>query len=194
MDLHFGHSFQSGSKLVPVPPTLPNCHCTVLPAARGGWTRYQLVKSLVTRHWSLVAPSYLQPVLLQDFMEYNCSERSNVSNLDGKVRGLAWVVRDCPSETIPIGCLIEFYFSTFVFTLIFQKVLPKLALFLLYQGVWGLQHTFKSALQPLVFKHFIDIRCYVTNVAYCYAYCFNQLSSLLKSRENKRKCTSLQVT
>ena len=66
--------------------------------------------------------------------------------------------------------LIEFYFSTFVFTLIFQKNVPKLVLFLSYQGVWGLQHTFKSALQPLVFKHFIGIRCYVTNVAYCYAH------------------------
>ena len=54
-----------------------------------------------------------------------------------------------------------------------SKNVPKMVLFLLYQGVWGLQHTFKSALQPLVFKHFIDIRCYVTNVAYFYAYCFN---------------------
>jgi hypothetical protein len=59
-----------------------------------------------------------------------------------------------------------------------SKNVPNLVLFLLYQGVWGLQHTFKSALQPLVFKHFIYIRCYVTNVPYCYAYCFNQLSSL----------------
>ena len=59
-----------------------------------------------------------------------------------------------------------------------SKNVPKLVLFMLYQGVWGLQHTVKSALQPLVFKHFIDIRCYVTNVAYCYAYCFNQLSCL----------------
>ena len=66
-------------------------------------------------------------------------------------------------------CLIEFYFSTYVFTLIYKKYVPKMVLFLAYQGVWGLQHTFISALQPLEFKHFIGIRCYVTNVAYCYA-------------------------
>ena len=59
-----------------------------------------------------------------------------------------------------------------------SKNVPKMVLFMLYQGVWGLQHTGKSALQPLVFKHGIDIRCYVTNVADCYAYCFNQLSCL----------------
>ena len=40
-----------------------------------------------------------------------------------------------------------------------SKNVPKLVLFLSYQGVWGLQHTFKSALQPLVFKHFIGIIC-----------------------------------
>ena len=55
----------------------------------------------------------------------------------------------------------------------------KLVLFMLYQGVWWLQHTVKSAFQPLVFIHVIDIRCYETNVADdCYAYCSNQLSCL----------------
>ena len=72
----------------------------------------------------------------------------------------------------------KFYSSSFVFTLIFQKNVSKLVLFMLYQGVWGLQHTVKSALQPLVFIHVIDIRCYETIVADYYAYCSNQLSGL----------------
>ena len=38
-----------------------------------------------------------------------------------------------------------------------SKKVPKLVFFLSYRGVWGLQHTFKSSLQPLVFKHFIGI-------------------------------------
>ena len=67
-----------------------------------------------------------------------------------------------------------------------SKNIPKLVLFMLYQGVWGLQHTVKSAFQPLVFIHVIDIRCYETNVADCYAYCSNQLSCLWKSREKKK--------
>ena len=66
-----------------------------------------------------------------------------------------------------------FFFTKFIPLLLFHpgisKNIPKLVLFMLYQGVWGLQHTVKSALQPLVFIHVIDIRCYETDVADCYA-------------------------
>ena len=78
-------------------------------------------------------------------------------------------------------CILLPLFSPWYF-----KKKPKLVLFMLYQGVLGLQHTVKSAFQPLIFIHVIDIRCYETDDADCYAYCFHQLRCLWKSRENKK--------
>ena len=64
---------------------------------------------------------------------------------------------------------------------------------MLYQGVWWLQHTVKSAFQPLVIIHFIHIRCYETDVADIVLHtALISLAVYEKGRENKK--TSLQVT
>ena len=81
----------------------------------------------------------------------------------------------CDPVIIPLFLLNRVLFLYLCFHPDISKNVQKLVLFSLYQGIWGLQHTVKSAIQPLVFKHVIDVRCYVTNVADYYAYCFNQL-------------------
>ena len=59
----------------------------------------------------------------------------------------------------------------------------------------GLQHTVKSAFQPLVFIHVIDIRCYETDVAEIAMHtALISLAVYEKGRENKKEITSLQVT
>ena len=69
-----------------------------------------------------------------------------------------------------------------------SKNIPKLVLFMLYQGVWWLQHTVKSAFQPLVIIHFIHIRCYETDVADIVLHtALISLAVYEKGRENKKK-------
>ena len=80
------------------------------------------------------------------------------------------------------------YSSTFVFHPDISKNIPKLVLFMLYQGVWWLQHTVKSAFQPLVFIHVIYIRCYETDVAEIAMHtALISLAVYEKGRENKKK-------
>ena len=50
-----------------------------------------------------------------------------------------------------------------------------------------MQHTFKSALQPLVFKIFIDIRCDVTNVVYVMYTALISLAVCEKAERRKEK-------
>ena len=115
------------------------------------------------------------------------------------------IMVDLPDTVVDVHAtlffLLFFFFFLFSPNLFFylcfhpdiSKNIPKLVLFMLYQGVWGLQHTVKSAFQPLIFIHVIDTRCYETNDADCYAYCSNQLCCLWKSRENKKEITSLRL-
>ena len=59
---------------------------------------------------------------------------------------------------------------------------------MLYQGVWWLQHTVKSAFQPLVFIHVIYIRCYETYVADIVMHtALISIAVYEKGRENKKK-------